>query len=193
MLRLFSVWCNHLTLGSDSSLASGIMKGDHSDQTILHHAKFFFFSLRLKSALAPVSHSAVFSYSDSIIYPSSRHGMSFSTEIPSFIKKLYRNILDRDLEDQASIEYWTNHVRFHGISSTISMLFSSNEIKNLPPDVIVDKLYSSILGREGEWDGKNYFIRRLTRGDAMHTIVDDFVGSTEYKQQKAQTGTDMSV
>ena len=118
--------------------------------------------------------------------------MSLSTEIPGFVKTLYQNIFDRDPPDLASIDYWTNHVRFHGISSTISILFSSDEIKNLPPDVIVDKLYSAILGR----DGKNYFLRRLTRGDAMQTIVDDFVGSTEYKQ-KAQTGTvpprDMSV
>jgi Domain of unknown function (DUF4214) len=127
--------------------------------------------------------------------------MSFtgSTEIPGFVKTLYRNIFDRDLEDQASIDYWTNHVRFHGISSTITMLYTSDDFKamNLSSEATVDKLYSSILGREGEWDGKNYFLRRLRRGDAMQTIVDDFVGSTEYRQ-KAQTGNvppqhDMSV
>lgn len=106
--------------------------------------------------------------------------------------------MDRDLEDQASIDYWTNHVRFHGISSTISMLFTSDDfkVKNLPQKVIVDKLYSSILEREGEWDGKDYFLRRLRRGDPMQMIVDDFVGSMEYRQ-KAQTSTvpphDMSV
>lgn len=114
--------------------------------------------------------------------------MPSSTEIPSFVKTLYRNILDCDLEDQASIDYWTNHVRFHGISSTISMLFSSDDFRamNLSSEAIVDKLYSSILGREGEWDGKNYFLRRLRRGDPMQTIVDDFVKNTEYRQ-KAQT------
>ena len=116
--------------------------------------------------------------------------MSFSIDIPGFVKTLYRNILDRDLEDQASIDYWTNHVRFHGISSTISMLFTSDDfrIRDLPQEAIVDKLYNSILRREGEWDGKNYFLRRLRRGDEMQTIVDDFIGSTEYRQ-KAQTGT----
>ena len=124
--------------------------------------------------------------------------MIFSTGIPGFVKTLHRNILDRDLEDQASIDYWTNHLRFHGISSTISMLFTSENFKamNLPPGAVVDKLYISILKREGDWDGKNYFIRRIRRGDAMQAIVNDFVGSTEYRQ-KAQTGTvtphDMSV
>jgi hypothetical protein len=70
------------------------------------------------------------------------------------------------------------------------MLFSSDDfkIKNLPQEAIVDKLYSSILGREGEWDGKNYWLRRLRRGDGIQMIVDDFVGSTEYRQ-KAQTAT----
>jgi uncharacterized protein DUF4214 len=53
--------------------------------------------------------------------------MTFSTEIPGFVKTLYRNILDRDLEDQASIDYWTNRIHFHGISSTISMLFTSDD------------------------------------------------------------------
>jgi Domain of unknown function (DUF4214) len=118
--------------------------------------------------------------------------MSFtgSTEIPGFVKTLYRNILDRDLEGQVSIDYWTNHVRFHGISSTITMLFTSDDFKvmNLSSEAIVDKLYSSILSREGEWDGKNYFLRRLRRGDAMKTIVNIFVGSMEYRQ-KAQTDT----
>ena len=124
--------------------------------------------------------------------------MSFSTGIPDYVKALHRNILDLDLEDQAYIDYWTNHVRFHGISSTISMLFTSDNFKakNLPPEDIVDKLYTSILERGAEWDGKNYFLRRIERGDAVQTIVDDFVGSIEYRQ-KAQTGTvpphDMSV
>jgi uncharacterized protein DUF4214 len=69
---------------------------------------------------------------------------------------------------------------------------------SLPQETVVDKLYSSILGREGEWDGKNYWLQRIRRGDPMQTIVDDFVGSTEYRQ-KAQTRTgtvpphDMSV
>ena len=133
----------------------------------------------------------MFSYSDySNIYSSSYHGMSFNTEIPGFVKTLYRNILDRNLEDQASIDYWTNHIRFHGISSTISMLFTSDNFKimNLPQEAIVEKLYSSILGREGEWDGNKYWLQRLRRGDAMQAIVDDFVGSSEYRQ-KAQTGT----
>ena len=116
--------------------------------------------------------------------------MSFSTEIPGFVKTLYRNVLDRDLEDQTSIDYWTNHVRFHGISSTISMLFTSDDFRiwDLPQEAIVDKLYISILGREGGWDGKNYFLRRLRRGDEIQTIVEEFIGSTEYRQ-KAQTGT----
>ena len=126
--------------------------------------------------------------------------MSFNTEIRAngFVKTLYRNILDRDLEDQASIDYWMNHFRFHGISSTISMLFTSDDFRamNLSSEAIVDKLYSSILGREGEWDGKNYFIWRLNRGDPMKTIVDDFIGSAEYRKKVQRVNApphDMSV
>ena len=70
------------------------------------------------------------------------------------------------------------------------MLFTSDDfmIRNLPQEAVVDKLYSSVLGREGEWDGKNHWLQRLRRGDTMQAIVDDCVGSMEYRQ-KAQTST----
>jgi hypothetical protein len=111
------------------------------------------------------------------------------TGIPRFVTKLYQNILDHDPEDQADIDYWMNHTRFHGIASTISGFFTSDEFMahNLSQEVIVDKLYGSILGREGEGDGKNYWLCRLRRGDAIQSIVNGFVGSAEYRQ-KAQDG-----
>lgn len=40
--------------------------------------------------------------------------------------------------------------------------------KNLSQEVIVDKIYRSILGREGEDDEKNYWLRH---GDALIQIV----------------------
>ena len=108
-----------------------------------------------------------------------------------FIKTLYQNILSRDPlpEDDPNVDHWMNHTRFHGIASTISGFFTSDEFeaKNLPQEVVVDKLYRSILGREGGWDGKNYWIYRLRHGDAIQTIVSDCIESAEYRQ-KAQAG-----
>ena len=111
-----------------------------------------------------------------------------------FIKTLYQNILGRDPlpEDHPNIDHWKNHTRFHGIASTISGFFTSDEFKAknfmFPQDVVVDKLYRSILGREGGWDGKKYWIDRLRHGDTVQTIVSDCIESVEYRQ-KAQSGS----
>ena len=113
--------------------------------------------------------------------------------MPDFIRTLYQNILSRDPlpDDHPSIDHWMNHTNFHGIASTISGFFASDEFKaknfEHPQEVIVDKLYRSILGREGGWDGKNYWIDRLRQGDTVQTIVSDCMESMEYKQ-KAQAG-----
>ena len=110
-----------------------------------------------------------------------------------FIKTLYQNILSRDPlpGDNPNIDHWMNHTRLHGIASTISGFFTSDEFKaknfEFPQEAIVDKLYRSILGREGRWDGKNYWIDRLRHGDTVQTIVSDCIESVEYRQ-KAQAG-----
>ena len=110
-----------------------------------------------------------------------------------FINTLYQNILSRDPlpEDHPNLDNWLNHTHFHGIASTISGFFAGDEFKaknfRFPQEVIVDKLYRSILGREGGWDGKNYWIDRLRHGDTVQTIVSDCIESEEYKQ-KAQAG-----
>jgi hypothetical protein len=108
--------------------------------------------------------------------------------ISDFIRTLYQNILTRDLEIQGGIDYWTEHTRFHGIASTISGFFTSDEFKakNLAHEIIVNKLYRSILGREGENDEKNYWLGRLRRGDAIQMVINDCVGSAEYRQKALQ-------
>ena len=113
--------------------------------------------------------------------------------MPDFIKTLYQNILSRDPlpDDHPNIDHWMDHTRLHGIASTIGRFFTSDEFKaknfEYYQEVIVDKLYRSILGREGGWDGKNYWIDRLRRGDTVQTIVSDCIECEEYKA-KARAG-----
>jgi hypothetical protein len=109
--------------------------------------------------------------------------------IPGFIKTLYQNILNRDVEIQEGIDYWTEQTRFHGIAPTIATFFTCNEFlaQNHSQEVVVDKLYSSILGREGRGDGRNYWLDRLGRGDGIEMIVNDFLRSAEYRE-KARHG-----
>ena len=111
---------------------------------------------------------------------------------------MYHNVLSREVQSDDSIGTWINHVRFHGIASTITGFFTSNEFqsKNLPLEVVVDKLYRSILGREGRSDEKNIQLEQLRGGLAIHIAVNDLVGSDEYRQKaelKAVPSPDMSV
>ena len=94
-----------------------------------------------------------------------------------------------------NIDHWMDHTRLHGIASTISGFFTSDEFEaknfKVPPNkrevIIADKLYRSILGREGGWDGKKYWIDRLKHGETVQAVVSDFIESEEYRQ-KAQAG-----
>jgi Domain of unknown function (DUF4214) len=47
----------------------------------------------------------------------------------------------------------------------------------------VDKLYHSILGREGDAEGQKYWLGRLRRSDTIQVIINDFIGSAEYRQK----------
>jgi hypothetical protein len=97
--------------------------------------------------------------------------------------------MSREDESGTGIDYWTNHTRFHGIASTISGFFISDgfQAENLPHEVIVDKLYRSILGREGGCDENLSCLERLGRGDAIQSIIKDFVAGAEYRE-KEQAG-----
>jgi Domain of unknown function (DUF4214) len=83
------------------------------------------------------------------------------------------------------LDHWANHASFNGIAATISGLFTSNEFKtkNLSLEAVVDKLYRSILGREGDTEEKNVWLRRLKKGDAIQTIIYELVSSPEYRQK----------
>jgi hypothetical protein len=93
---------------------------------------------------------------------------------------LYQNILGRD--PKFDVSRWTNHT---GIASTISKFFTSDEfqLKRLPHEDIVDRLYRSILGRECRSDEKSRQIDQLRGGVAIVDIVNDLVGSEEYRQR----------
>jgi Domain of unknown function (DUF4214) len=107
--------------------------------------------------------------------------------LPDFVKTLYQNILDHDPESQAVVDHWANHASFNGIAATVSGLFTSTEFKarNLPLETVVDKLYRSILGCEGDAEEKNFWLGRLKNGDAIQIIIYELVSSPGYRQ-KAQ-------
>jgi hypothetical protein len=103
---------------------------------------------------------------------------------------LYQNILCRDPEDQAAIENLTTYTRNNGIPKTINAVFTTNEfkLKNLSQEVVVDKLYRSILGREADGHEKEDMLYKFRRGDSIQKVVNDCVGGAEYRL-KVQNNT----
>ena len=108
--------------------------------------------------------------------------------MPDFVKTLYQNILSRDPHNEG-LSHWTDHTRFFNIASTISGFFTSDgfQAKHLSREDIVDKLYRSILGRECRGDERTDQVIRLRDGVSICTIINDLVGSVEYRE-KAQLG-----
>ena len=90
--------------------------------------------------------------------------------IPDFIKTLYQNILGRDPlpEVHSEINYWKNHTLFHGIASTISGFFTSDEFKAknflFSQEVVVDN--SIVLFLDAKADGMGKIIG-LTGSDTV--------------------------
>ena len=108
--------------------------------------------------------------------------------MPHFVKTLYQNIFSRD-PDNEGLSHWTDHTRFFNIASTISGFFTSDgfQAKQLSREDIVDKLYRSIFGRECRGDERTVQVIRLRDGVSIYTIINDLVGSVEYRE-KAQLG-----
>ena len=102
----------------------------------------------------------------------------------NFIKTLYQNILDRDPENQAVVERWSNTANSVGIAETISSFFLSREFvsRNFTSEVFLDKLYRCILGREADDEGKQHYLDRYSGGDKIQAIVNELINSAEYRQ-----------
>ena len=108
--------------------------------------------------------------------------------MPHFVKTLYQNILSRD-PDNEEVSHWTEFIRFFRIASSIGGIFTTNEFqaKQFPHEAIVDKFYRSILSRECRGEERTDQVVRLRDGVTICTVVNDLVGSVEYRE-KAQLG-----
>lgn len=100
---------------------------------------------------------------------------------------MYQNILSRDPEEGADV-WWGDQIRSHGIASTFKGFFTSEEFhrKRLPHEDVVDKLYRSILGRECRGDERTGQVVRLRNGIATSVIINELVGSDEFRQEILQ-------
>lgn len=107
--------------------------------------------------------------------------------IDGFVRTLYLNVLDREAESQAVVDHHKNIAYRNGIATTIKTFFAALVDRDKPPaEVIVNKLYRSIMGREAEEGGLKHHVRAINQGRSIGKVVDDFLGSDEYSLRERQ-------
>ncbi len=108
----------------------------------------------------------------------------FADNSEVFINNCYSNILDRkpDLEGK---KYWIGGLK-RGLSATdvVEYFFKSDEIKNkkLSNRDFVKKAYKTILGREPDRAGLEYWLKRLNDGISKDIIIYEFAFSNEFAE-----------
>ncbi|KAJ7212383.1 hypothetical protein C8J57DRAFT_1733148 [Mycena rebaudengoi] len=106
-----------------------------------------------------------------------------------FIITLYQNILDRDPENQAVIDFHSEVAKDRGLRTAVTGFFTSDEyrVKDLSTAETVKKLYCAVLGREPDTWEVEHHAQEMYRGRSLEDAVRVFVDGPEY-HKRAQKG-----
>ena len=115
--------------------------------------------------------------------------MDINPGMTKFTTRLYKNILGRNPDDDG-LNYWTLKLQngFTGCE-LIEGFFYSNEFKNktLTDEQYVDIMYRTLLGREADGPGKEYWLGRI-KNEGRGIILSGFAYSQEFKNLCADAG-----
>lgn len=105
--------------------------------------------------------------------------------ILDFMRTLYQNILDRDPESQEVLEWHARNTYTHGLANAVGGFFMSPEYasRGLSAEATVDRYYLSLLGRQPEAQGREYWVGEIQRGMTLWRVAEGFVGSEEYRRR----------
>lgn len=101
----------------------------------------------------------------------------------NFVDRLYKILLDRPA-DLEGLWDWSLKLQ-NGQATTAEIIHgiaASPEFKNknLSNDEIVEKMYKSMMGRESDASGKEYWVSRLDTGMTVDAVINGFLGSPEF-------------
>lgn len=108
----------------------------------------------------------------------------------AFVYRLYEDCLGREAETDG-LEFWCNKLN-QGMGGTevASGFVFSNESKNKAADndEYVEMLYRTILGRDSEEEGKNYWVNKLDYSISREAALNGFMNSNEFNAKCAKAG-----
>ena len=103
--------------------------------------------------------------------------------INGFVARCYELLMNRKA-DQAGMDYWSNSLASHeqSASEIIDDFTSSEEFRNRPlsSGEKVEILYNTMLDRDPDSDGRDYWIGQLEAGVSEAAIINGFCGSEEF-------------
>ena len=101
----------------------------------------------------------------------------------AFIERLYEIALGRESEE-AGKKYWMDEIqsgRKNGADCARFFLTGEEFVnRKLSDEQLVDTLYRTFFDRDGEENGKQYWLGRLKAGASHNEIIDGFIDSTEW-------------
>lgn len=105
------------------------------------------------------------------------------SNIQKFVSRMYTVALGRDAEP-TGLAYWTTRLKYQQIdgAGTAGGFILSTEFKNrnLSNNDYVDVLYRTFFDREGDPEGKEYWLNKLNSGRSREDILAGFVNSVEF-------------
>ncbi len=106
-------------------------------------------------------------------------------EREAFIERFYNLVLGRRA-DGAGIEYWNNELKTHkkSASDIAKGFFFSEEFLNKKYDdeKFLTIVYRTLMGREPDQEGFNFWKKKLSEGATREYIIDAFLDSPEFKE-----------
>ncbi len=117
-----------------------------------------------------------------------------TTETPSVvdqnsdtIKNLYKDILDRDMQEGDGT-FWQDQLDSGtSIQDITDAFYLSDEFQNnaLQSSDPIEHLYNKMLGRGSDAEGKAFWDQQLANGSDLESIIEGFMNSDEYQAKNA--------
>ncbi len=106
--------------------------------------------------------------------------------VEGFVKRMYEKALGREAEE-GGLKYWTEELK-EGRKTAVfvaEFFFDSPEFKskNLSDEEFLKRVYETIMDREPDKEGYEYWLERLKLKDVTRSeVVDMFVDAPEFKE-----------
>ncbi len=112
--------------------------------------------------------------------------------LDDFVKRMYTTALKREAEEEG-FNYWKNELNSQKTTARdmARFFFDSPEFRsyNLSNEEFLNRVYETIMNREPDSEGYNYWLERLNREEiTRNDVVDMFVDAPEFKELASQYG-----